>query len=199
MLFKRRNKPQFRERMRVAVWPRRTWARSFRYVAKRVLRLSATPHAVAAGFAAGALASITPFVGLHFILAGVLAYVTGGNLLASAFGTVVGNPLTFPFIWAGTYRLGSWILGFDGQAPPPIEIGPGMFEHSWEALIPMIKPMLVGAVPIGIIVWFVGYTVVRSLVRTYQEGRRTKFAERDAARRAAEAARHAAQATNPGE
>ena len=39
------------------------------------------------------------------------AFVVRGNYLAAAIGTAVGNPWTFPFIWAGTYRLGSFMLG----------------------------------------------------------------------------------------
>ena len=71
--------------------------RSGQYVTKRILRLTATPHAVAAGVAAGAFTSFTPFMGLHFLLAAVLAWMVRGNLLAPALGTFVGNPLTFPF------------------------------------------------------------------------------------------------------
>ena len=50
MLFRRRNRPTRIERLRVAVWPRNSWARSTRYFGKRVLRLTATPHAIALGF-----------------------------------------------------------------------------------------------------------------------------------------------------
>lgn len=190
MLFKRRIKPKLSERVRIALWPRRTWGRSWRYIIKRVLRLSASPHAIAAGFAGGAFASITPFVGLHFILGFAIAYVTGGNLVASALGTAIGNPITFPFIWAGTHRVGSWILGENTPAEPPIDISEGVFEHSLDALIPVIKPMVVGAIPIGIVIWFLCYIVVRTLVRSYQEARRKRF-ERVRAKMAAD--------TNPGE
>ena len=186
MLFKRRIKPKLMERVRVALWPRRTWARSWRYIIKRVLRLSASPHAIAGGFAAGAFASITPFVGLHFLLGFFLAYVTGGNLVASALGTAIGNPITFPFIWAATHRLGSWILGLRADAEPPIDISEGVFEHSLEALLPVLQPMIVGAIPLGIVVWFVCYIVVRTVVRSYQEARRRRF-ERMRARPEAEA------------
>ncbi len=181
MLFKRRIKPNWIERVRIALWPRRTWARSWRYVIKRVLRLSASPHAIAAGFAAGAFSSITPFVGLHFLLGFFLAYITGGNLVASALGTAIGNPITFPFIWAVTHRLGSWILGLRAGAEPPIDISEGVFEHSIDALIPVLKPMIVGAIPLGIVIWFVCYIVVRTLVRSYQEARRRRFERKRAA------------------
>ena len=53
MLFKRREAESFLERMRVHVWPRRSWSRSSRYVVYRLGRLSDTPHAVALGFAVG--------------------------------------------------------------------------------------------------------------------------------------------------
>lgn len=184
MLFKRRIRPNLRERLRVALWPRRSWGRSLRYIGKRVLRLSASPHSIAAGFAAGAMVSLTPFVGLHFILAAAIAFVTGGNLLASAFGTAVGNPLTFPFLWAASYRVGRWILGMRDEAEPPIDMSEGVFAHSFEAIWPVLKPMLVGAVPLGILAWFIFYVLVRTTVRSFQEARRRRFAER-AARMAA--------------
>jgi uncharacterized protein (DUF2062 family) len=180
MLFKRRDKPSYGERVRVALWPRRSWGRSLRYVGKRVLRLSATPHAIAAGFAAGAMVSFTPFVGFHFIMAGVFAFLIGGNVLASAFGTAVGNPLTFPFLWASSYRLGRWILGSSVTHQAPTHLGVDLRSQSWEAVWPVLKPMLVGAVPLGLIAWVIFYFVVRAIVRSFQEARRRRFAERSA-------------------
>lgn len=177
MLFDRRDKPPLSERVRVALWPRRSWGRSFRYVGKRVLRLSATPHAIAAGFAAGAMVSFTPFVGFHFVMAGVFAYIIGGNVVASAFGTAIGNPLTFPFIWTLSYRTGRWML-HEADAPvPPIDLHEGMLHHSWDALMPVIKPMLVGAVPLGIVAWVGFYFLVKAIVRSFQEARRRRLAE----------------------
>ncbi len=177
MLFRRREKTPIGERVRIALWPRRSWGRSFRYIGKRVLRLSASPHAIAMGFAAGAFVSFTPFVGLHFLLAALLAYLTGGNVLASALGTAVGNPLTFPFIWAASYRVGLLILGGHGAHNPPIDMSLGLFAHSWETLLPVISTMLIGAVPLGAIAWIVFYFLVRALVRSFQAARRRRFEE----------------------
>ncbi|MCB1460959.1 MAG: DUF2062 domain-containing protein, partial [Nitratireductor sp.] len=110
MLFSRRNPASWREKLRIALWPRRNWLRSTQYLAKRVLRLTASPHSVAAGVAAGVFASFTPFLGFHFMIAFAVSYVIAGNLIAAAAGTFFGNPLTFPFIWASTYGLGRFIL-----------------------------------------------------------------------------------------
>src|SRR5690606_27489557 len=96
MLFRRREAESFLERLRVHLWPRRSWSRSTRYVVHRVRRLSATPHAVALGFAAGVFVSATPFIGFHMVLAALTAWIIGGSIVAAILGTFVGNPLTYP-------------------------------------------------------------------------------------------------------
>ena len=50
MLFRRRETESWAERLRVHLWPRRSWSRSSRYVLYRLRRLSASPHAIALGF-----------------------------------------------------------------------------------------------------------------------------------------------------
>ncbi len=167
--------------MRVAVWPRHSWVRSTRYYGKRVLRLTATPHAIAIGFAVGAFASFTPLIGFHFLISFALAYIIGGNLIAAALGTSVGNPLTFPFIWASTFKLGSWIL----HKQPPIhhedlheQFQERLLTKSADMLLPMLKPMLVGAIPLGLIVGTISYFVVLKSVEVYQRRRRHTLARK---------------------
>lgn len=179
MLFRRRQRPTNIERLRVAVWPRHSWVRSTRYYGKRVLRLTATPHAIALGFAAGAFASFTPMVGFHFIISFALAWVVRGNLIAAALGTSVGNPLTFPFIWASTYKVGQLILG--GKQPGSHEevheeFMTRLLDHSIDVLLPMFKPMMVGAIPIGLVVGTVCYVLVYKSVEVYQHRRRAVLA-----------------------
>lgn len=181
MLFRRRTKPTHIERLRVAVWPRHSWSRSTRYFGKRVLRLTATPHAIALGFAAGAFASFTPLVGFHFIVAFIIAYLIRGNLIASALGTSVGNPLTFPFIWASTFKLGEWILhGEPAQGAQDIhrKFAERLLDQSLDVLLPMFKPMMVGAVPLGLITGAVCYVVVYKSVDVYQHRRRAILARK---------------------
>ncbi|MBL4758634.1 MAG: DUF2062 domain-containing protein [Rhizobiales bacterium] len=175
MLFGRRDKPDLAERVRVFFWPRRGWVRSSRYVLKRVLRLSGSPHAIALGVGAGVFASFTPFMGFHFILAGLIAWLIGGNLIAAALGTFIGNPLTFPFIWAATYGLGNWILGVNTNAALVVDLGPGFLEGSFESLLPIMKPMFVSGIPLGILVALMVYFPVRSGIDMYQQRRRDQL------------------------
>ncbi|WP_245615481.1 DUF2062 domain-containing protein [Afifella pfennigii] len=164
-------------RLRVMLWPRSSWRRSFLYFIKRILRLSATPHAIAAGVAAGVFTSFTPFLGLHFVISFAIAWVIGGNLLAAALGTAVGNPLTFPFIFAATYKLGHFIWRGEHQMPPP-HLGNYLVEKSFEQLMPLLKPMTIGGIPLGLMAGLISYTVVYKMVAAYQAARKERFALR---------------------
>jgi uncharacterized protein (DUF2062 family) len=177
MLFKRRSEEPVHKRMMVAMWPRRTWRRSVEYVHKRLMRLRASPHGIAAGFAAGAFASCTPLMGFHFLLSALLAVVTRGSLIASAFGTVIGNPLTFPFIWTTSYAVGRFILGYEAAAgvdPNPITI---LQEHGFSpsGLKPVFFPMVVGGLLLGSIAWCVSYFPIRYAVRRYRAARAARL------------------------
>lgn len=180
MLFRRRRPLGPWGRLRLAIWPSSSFSRSAQYFAKRVLRLTATPHAIAAGVAAGILASWTPFLGFHILIAFAIAYPLAGNMAAAALGTVFGNPFTFPFIWAAALGAGRFILGA-GHSGGAFVIDPGRlirhFEMGqfWE---PLVKPMLVGGLPLGIISGLVFYIVTYWAVQGFQARRRERLEER---------------------
>ncbi len=68
--------PSLWQRVRIALWPRVSWGRSARYYAKRVVRLSGSPHAIALGVGVGAGVSFTPFLGFHIFLALAVAFLS---------------------------------------------------------------------------------------------------------------------------
>jgi uncharacterized protein (DUF2062 family) len=191
MLFRRATPPDWREKLRVAVWPRRSWGRSLKYLTKRVLRLTASPHGIAAGIAAGVFASFTPYMGLHFLIGFALAYIIAGNMIAAAAGTFIGNPISFPFIWAATYSTGNFILyGHQGHGGPEealhrlinIDFWRDGFAGLWELILgiwePVLKPMTVGAIPLGIIFALCAYLITRWAAVAFQISRRKLLAEK---------------------
>ncbi len=165
-------------------WPRAGWLRSTRYLLHRIRRLPGTPYGIAGGFACGAAASFTPFVGLHFVLVALFAWILRCNILASAIGTAVGNPWTFPFIWVWIYNFGSWMgageavesvesMNFGAQfAAMMAAFLRGDFVYLWEISWPIFWPMLAGGIPTAIVVWFVFYIPLRAGVMAYQHRRR---------------------------
>jgi uncharacterized protein len=184
-MFARRNKRNMAENLHRSIWPRTGWRRAFTYFWKRIVRLSGSPHAVAAGAAAGAFASFTPLVGFHFILSFALAYIIRGNMLAAALGTAVGNPLTFPFIWGATHGVGRWILSGGTREistsavsqHAQSRISEGIWSVGIDRLWPIMKPMLVGAIPLGLIAATITYVLVFAAVRGVQKRRRLKREE----------------------
>ena len=177
MLFRRRDNPGPWERFRTWLWPRVSWRRSAIYFLKRILRLSGTPYAIAMGAAVGAGVACTPFIGFHFLLTFLVAWPLRGNLIAGALATSVGNPLTFPFIWASTYQLGHIILGREGGGAP-VQVEHALLHKSWDQILPIILPMTVGALPLGLAAGGVVYLIVYKAVSAYREGRNRRFAER---------------------
>ena len=131
-MFLRRKSPGFWLRVRNVIWPKMGLSRAWRYLVHRMARLKASPHTIALGFAAGAFASFTPFVGLHFIIAGLIAFALRSSILASAIGTVVGNPLTFPFIWLATYNVGAALLGREAKGEVVLDL-PAVSESAVNA------------------------------------------------------------------
>ncbi|OEJ69420.1 DUF2062 domain-containing protein [Magnetovibrio blakemorei] len=178
-MFLRRQKLSVLSRVRQFFWPSAGWHRSTRYVFHRVARIPGSAYSLAAGFACGAAISFTPFIGLHFILSALLALLLRANVLASAIGTAVGNPWTFPFIWIGVFNVGSWIMRIDDADAKHVDFLDVLtesmqafhrldFEFLAETSGPILVPMLVGAVPVSILVWILFYVTLRPMISKYQ-------------------------------
>jgi uncharacterized protein len=177
MLFRRRETESLWERMRVHLWPRRSWSRSSRYVVYRLRRLSATPHAIALGFAVGAFIAVTPYIGTHMVMAALIAWAIGGSMVAAVLGTFLGNPLTYPFFWFASYKIGNIMLGAHGTKKH-IDLSHGIFQSSFDKLWPILKPMALGSIPLGLAIAAGFYFLVRPMVDAYQHRRRRELSLR---------------------
>lgn len=186
-MFGRRNPLPVHHRVWSVVWPKAGWRRASRYMAHRVRRLPGTPYRIAAGVASGAAVSFTPFIGLHFVVAALLALLLRGNVVASAIGTAVGNPWTFPFIWTWIYTLGQWLMGADAASDFPATLD---LDYIFERPLDVLWPMTLGALPTAVVVWIAIFWPVRGAVAEYQHVRhrrirrkvRARLAKREAIR-----------------
>ena len=206
MVFKRRDKAPWLTRLTEAFWPRKGWKRAFQYVGKRVQRLQDSPHKIALGFACGAFVSFSPFFGFHFFAAALCAWLVRGNIVASLFGTIVGNPLTFSFIALTAMTIGNVALGRPADAvdvPGAMARIADVLGYLWGMLRTLIGlggetpvrisefahhfglfwdeimlPYLVGGVGPGVLCAGVVYVVLRPLVAAYQDRRRARLVAR---------------------
>lgn len=110
------------------------------------------------------------------VLAAGSAWLLGGSIVASALGTIVGNPWTFPFIWIAVLYTGRKLLRL-GHSEEPTDFE-AFFSSAWQALKeldietfghdiwPILWPMIIGSIPFYIIFWILSYFLVKhSLAR----------------------------------
>ena len=188
MLFSRRKPAGFLERFRVALWPRRSFARSTRYILLRLKRLRSSPHRIALGAAAGVFAIWTPFLGFQLMMAGGMSWLLRGSILASLLSSFAGNPLTYPLIWFATFNLGEALLGqqtslriVDLQSNASalrdsILAGSGdRAASALESLWPLFKPMVIGSLPLGAFAALATYMGVRKMIAASNARRRQRL------------------------
>jgi len=77
----------------------------------RFKELQGDPHYIALGMAIGLFVALTPTIPLRTSLAILLAFVFKASIPAAIIGTWFGNPLTVPFVYIGTYKIGMMALG----------------------------------------------------------------------------------------
>jgi len=201
-MFRRRKPLSVLKQLRAVIWPQRGFRRLFSYLFQRIIRLPGTPASIASGFASGIAASFTPFLGLHFILAGALALLFRGNVLASTIGTFFGNPWTFVLIWLADYEVGLWFIHAFGYGADlhvlsidelGVIIGNAMRFVSFSGTISwadvsrdieqMFMPMLIGGAVLGLIAWVISFLLTLWAVkgwRLHRAKRLLKVAQRAA-------------------
>ena len=131
----------------------------------KLVRVKDTQDKLAIGFACGSMVSFTPLLGLHFLLAIVFAYIIRGNYVAALLGTIVGNPITFPFIWGLIYKVGAFVTS-NKQKELNHEINIDMIiTQTYEIFL----PMLLGGAILAIPVWLLTYLLTHSFVSSYKK------------------------------
>lgn len=169
MILKPRNKPGFWTKFSNYLWPSMGWGRFLTYVRKRIIRLSDSPHNIALGIGFGLACSFNPFVGTHIVQAAFLAWIFGANIPASALGTLLGNPSTFPFLWWSALVTGEALLKAFGL-DMPLEVTRSMdFEGLLAAARDnpeqILLPWSIGAYVVGTATLPLTYGLIYPLIR----------------------------------
>ncbi len=177
---------KFKGSLRDMIWPRMGWRRYFAYLQRKLMRLSGSPHAIAAGVASGAAVAMLPLFGLHFLLGLVLAFVTRGSMVAAALGSLWGNPVSFPLFVAAGYGIGDWMRGGGGMSPEEavlvhdiaLKLPHGLISDEFEAIAPTFTTTLLGSIPLAIVTYLLAYVLVRALVQRLRAARLERMRNR---------------------
>lgn len=172
------------------MWPRRGWKRAITYYWHRLHRIPGTAESIAAGFAIGLGCGFSPLLGTHAVLAVAMAWAMGGSVIAALIGTLAINPWTAPPVWFASYELGAWLLPeapdshvgltefiamFGALTRAAIALDGALFER---AVWPVLRPMLIGSIPLGLAAGFVAYFVLVPVLRRIHLRRANKTAGR---------------------
>ncbi|MEM8979880.1 MAG: DUF2062 domain-containing protein [Pseudomonadota bacterium] len=197
MVFKRRDRRPVLRVLRELVWPRGGWARALAYLKHRLRRIPDRPERIARGIWAGLFVTFTPFVGLHFIVALIVAFFMRANILAALIATFLSNPVTLaPIAWL-SLRLGYWMLGIRpeaglmrnsldrfGEAMSMLWknfksiFTPAQADWAWlpSFFQEIFYPYLIGGILPGLFVAYAGYFASVPVIRAYQNRRKGMLA-----------------------
>jgi uncharacterized protein (DUF2062 family) len=138
-----------------------------------LLKLGDSPHRTALAFGIGVWIAFFPVLGIHTLLALLLAFLLRLNRVPILLGAFINNPWTLaPMFMAGT-ALGCLLLGVS-----PTELAAfdwsSVGEHHpmavWESLRPLVLPYLLGNLALGTLCGFVAYGILRRLLGRQARG-----------------------------
>jgi uncharacterized protein (DUF2062 family) len=147
----------------------------FRATLRRLLALDDPPERTALAFSVGVFIAFSPFLGLHTILATLIAFLFRFNKVAVYSGTFINNPfLTLVPIIIASYAIGAFVLGRPLQIPAAgIELlkRPHLltasyyrqvFNESWY----IVWPFSIGSMVLSVVCSLVAYPVTSWFLRT---------------------------------
>ncbi|HEY2962488.1 MAG TPA: DUF2062 domain-containing protein [Pyrinomonadaceae bacterium] len=149
----------------------------FRKAFRRLLAIDDPPERTALAFSIGVFIAFSPFLGLHTIMATLIAFLFRFNKLAIYTGTFINNPFfTLVPIIIASYAVGAFVLGRPLRIPdeglellknPHIFSGPyyrRIFVESWN----VVWPFAVGGIVLSVVCSVLAYPLTLRALRAYR-------------------------------
>jgi len=150
----------------------------FRAAFRRLLAIDDPPERTALAFSIGVFIAFSPFLGLHTILATLIAFIFRFNKLAIYTGTFVNNPpLTLVPIIVASYAVGALLMGRPLKIPPEgVELlkNPHLltadyyrqiFVQSWY----LVEPFALGGMILSVVCSLIAYPLTLRALRAYRD------------------------------
>ena len=152
----------------------------FRSTFRRLLALDDPPERTALAFSIGVFIAFSPFLGLHTILATLIAFLFRFNKVAIYSGTFINNPfLTLVPIIIASYAVGAFVLGRPLRIPDagiellrhphPLTAAyyRRLFHESWD----IVWPFAIGGMMLSVVCSLIAYPVTSSLLRAHRRSK----------------------------
>ena len=150
----------------------------FRNAFRRLLAIDDPPERTALAFSIGIFIAFSPFLGLHTIMATLIAFAFRFNKVAIYTGTFINNPfLTLVPIIIASYAVGAFILGRPLSIPNEgIELlkDPHLFSRdyyrrlfvqSWNSIV---WPFAIGGTVLSVVCSLLAYPLTLRALRAYR-------------------------------
>ena len=137
------------------------------------MALRGTPREIALGFSLGLFVGMSPYMMCHTVTAVFVAALLKWNKIAAAAGVFITNPVTAPFFYALTYRVGAAIMP---EASSRVALPTAFTVDALTALLrsgpDILWILTVGGIVTGVPVAIAGYVMVYRLILIYRRGDR---------------------------
>jgi len=146
----------------------------FRAAFRRLLAIDDPPERTALAFSIGVFIAFSPFLGLHTILATLIAFAFRFNKLAIYTGTFLNNPpLTLVPIIIASYAVGALLMGRPLRIPeqgvellksPHLLTGEyyrKLFVESWN----LVEPFAIGGMILSVVCSLIAYPLTLRALR----------------------------------
>lgn len=143
----------------------------FKAAFTRLLNLDDPPERTALAFAIGTAIAFSPLLGLHTILAVLIAVVWRLNKVAIFSGSYLNNPWTVAPIVALSWAIGRMIIGSPPIDLPEITAGAMTTAAFWQSIAGawrLLLPFAVGATILSITISLISYPVMLHFLRLYR-------------------------------
>lgn len=121
---------------------------------------------LALAFAIGIFIAFTPTVGLHTVSAFFLAWAFRLNKAVTFSGTLICNPYTAIPIYGFCLWFGSKLLG--QKIGIAIDWKNLSFLNLWSELKPLLLPIFLGTMVLGIVAAIISYFLIHYLIKRYR-------------------------------
>lgn len=158
----------------------------FRAAFRRLLAIDDPPERTALAFSVGVLIAFSPFLGLHTVMATVVAFAFRFNKVAVYSGTFINNPfLTLVPITVASYALGAFITGRPLRLPAeglellasPHPLDGGYWRSLGSHARDVLLPFAVGASVLSVVCSLAAYPVTLHLLRARRRRKEAKRGE----------------------
>ena len=148
----------------------------FRASIRRLLAIDDPPERTALAFSIGVFITFSPILGLHTVIATVLAFLFRLNKVAIYVGTYINNPFTLVPIIIVSYGIGAFIMGRPLRIP---EEGMELLKHphpltgsyyrqlfttSWY----LVEPFAIGGMALSVVCSVVSYPLTLRWLRRHR-------------------------------